>query len=114
VGDAEDIVVRTTDTDGAIVVAVVGELDMSTVPTLRTAIDAAVRRGRRQLVVDLGAVSFADASALGALVAAHRTLAEVGGGLVVRNPSPALERVLRITRVSEILDVDRGDATAGP
>ena len=88
-------------------VRVAGELDVATVPKLRAALAPLGRESGDEVVVDVAGLTFADASALGALVAAHTRAEAAGARLVVRNPSPLLERMLAITRVGEVLAVDR-------
>jgi anti-sigma B factor antagonist len=94
-------------------VRVAGELDAATVPKLRAALAPLGHRSGDVVVVDLGGLTFADASALGALVAVHARIEAAGARLVVRQPSPLLQRMLTITRVSEVLTVDHvGDVPA--
>ena len=94
-------------------VDVAGELDAATVSKLRAALGPLGRTPGDVVVVDVGGLTFADASALGVLVAAHTRMQAAGARLVVRSPSPLLERMLAITRVDEVLVVDRGDGSRG-
>ena len=55
-------------------------------------------------VVDLAAVSFIDSSGLRVLVEAHHAR-EGDGGLVLRSPSAAVQRLLEISGLSGHLDV---------
>lgn len=57
---------------GATVVTVRGELDMLTVPELRSALNEEIDRGVSRLVLDLSDVSFIDSVSLAAIVNAHR------------------------------------------
>ena len=94
-------------------VDVAGELDAATASKLRAALGPLGRRPDDVVIVDVGALTFADASALGVLVAAHTRMQRAGARLVVRSPSPLLQRMLAITRVDEVLSVDRGDGAGG-
>ncbi len=58
--------------DGTLVVSVVGELDLYTVPELERTLLAA--GGARSVVVELSGCTFIDSTALGVLVAADRRL----------------------------------------
>ena len=101
--------------DGRVaVVRVAGELDAATVPKLRAALAPLGRAPGDVVIVDVGGLTFADASALGAFVAAHTRAEAVGARLVVRAPSPLLERMLAITRVGEVLVVDRAEGDRKP
>ena len=56
------------------VIAVEGELDLSTAPRLKWMLLDALQAGRGQLVVDLSRATFMDSTALGVLVAVKRGL----------------------------------------
>jgi anti-anti-sigma factor len=75
------------------VVRLSGEFDITTVPSLRSALDLAYEFGQR-IVVDMSDVDFVDAAAISLLVAAGSGAREYGSQLVVRNPSPFVSRVL--------------------
>jgi anti-anti-sigma factor len=88
------------------VVHVVGRLDVHTVPDVRSALHAAVDAGRGELVVHVGGIVVADATGLGVLVGAHRRAQRGGRQLVLRDvPLPAL-RLLRVTKLHRVLQVD--------
>jgi anti-sigma B factor antagonist len=80
-----------------------GELDVSTVHRLRTALDGA--RGARLVVVDLAEVGFFGVCGLTALLGAQSALAAAGGRLVLSGPRPMLRRVLRISGLDAVLTV---------
>lgn len=87
--------VRTRDRDGWIVVEVSGEVDISTAPDLRGALEEAGTGG--SVVVDLRGVTFMDSSGLEVLVAAAGELEEGGGRLVVVCGEGPVRRILGIT-----------------
>jgi anti-sigma B factor antagonist len=100
-----------TSTRGAtVVVAVTGDVDIHTAPQVAERLDALRAEGCTAIVVDLSDVTFLDSSALGVLIAAHRELAGVGGGLRLAAPRPQVSQVFRITRLAEVIplfdDVD--------
>ena len=57
------------------------------------------------LVIDLSAVSYADASGLAVLVATGRRAGLLGGLLRLAAPAPAVAKVLRITGLHQLLDI---------
>jgi anti-anti-sigma factor len=80
------------------VVRACGELDLATVPDLRVRLLAAVERHPAGVVVDLSQVTFADCSALAALVAARNRARELGRPLpVLRGTPPKVARLLKAT-----------------
>jgi anti-anti-sigma factor len=89
------------------VVVLTGELDPYTAPRFADAIDPLQREESvSQIVVDLAGVRFIDSSGLRVLIAAEHALAERGGRLVLRAPSPATRRLLEITDLLDRLNVE--------
>lgn len=89
------------------VVAVVGELDVLSVPDLRLELYAAIDRAADRLVViDLAGLQFLDATGLGVLVGAHRRAARAGGHVVLRNPPERVRRLLFVTRLDRVLPLE--------
>jgi anti-sigma B factor antagonist len=95
---------RPADASGgpaAVVLTVLGDLDMAGAPGLRQAVVVEVVGGARLVVLDLTAVDFVDSAGLGVVVGALRRLRAHDGDLVVVCPEP------RIRRVFEMCDLDR-------
>lgn len=72
---------------GVVLLTVVGELDVSTVPALRTALNGALERGIARLVIDLAGVRFIDSVSVAALVTTQRRLQAGRLALVVPEDS---------------------------
>ena len=67
----------------------------------------------KQVVLDLGKVSYIDSSGLGILVGLYSTATKVGGGIKLANLNPGLEDILQITRVFTVFEVfDRAEDAA--
>jgi anti-anti-sigma factor len=80
-----------------------GELDVGTIAGMRTALLEAVQANPGAVIgADMSEVTFADSTALGVLVAAHKQAATTGGCLRVLNPSDPVRRVLAITGLNKI------------
>ena len=93
---------------GKAVVAVRGGLDIATAPTLRASLIGVRARGCREVVVDLGAVPYVDASGFDVLVGAVRAIRSEGGDVVLRDPSPHVLRVLEITGLVDMFSPVHG------
>jgi anti-anti-sigma factor len=85
--DSHDFRLSVEPQDDASVIAVAGELDLSTVPALRGALSGAAERGVSRLVIDLTEVSFIDSVGVGAVLHAKRRLPEDGRLAVVVAPA---------------------------
>ena len=91
--------------DGLVIVTLGGELDIVSAPALREQLLSLLRPGASQLVIDLSAVRYADASGLAVLVGSQRRAVLLGGGLRLAAPQPEVVRVLAVTGLNRHLDV---------
>jgi anti-sigma B factor antagonist len=91
---------------GVIVLSVMGEVDLHTGPELRSAVRATFADPEtKQVRVDLSGVSFLDSTGVSALVAGHGEAQDRGITLVVANPQPQVQKVLRIVGLDKVLGV---------
>jgi anti-sigma B factor antagonist len=97
--------------DGAVVVHLVGELDLYNAPEVRAALLEVCAEEPERLVVDLGQVVFVDSTALGVLIEARTKLANRRSFLLA---APGLEthRALRISGLDQHLSVHESVADA--
>jgi anti-anti-sigma factor len=65
------------------------------------------------LTVDASLVESLDVAGLGVLVAAHRKARQRGVRLVICDPQPRVLRILAVTRLHRVLNLDRMHATVG-
>jgi stage II sporulation protein AA (anti-sigma F factor antagonist) len=78
------------------VIAVDGELDISTVALLDTVIFPLLDRGIHHLVVDARLLRFCDVCGFRALTTMHTTMSATGGDLAIAEPTPALLRLMQL------------------
>jgi anti-sigma B factor antagonist len=88
---------------GVVLLELAGELDLAAVPALRGRLDAAREEAARAVVIDLGAVTFVDSSALRELLHADERLRADGAQLVLAALPPALSRLVDLTGVGGAL-----------
>jgi anti-anti-sigma factor len=94
--------VLTTDREGdQVTLAIHGELDAYTAPSLEDHISALLGDGVTSLVLDLSDTGFLDSSGLRALLTVHRRLEGTAGHLELRAPSEPVVRLLEITGLRE-------------
>jgi anti-sigma B factor antagonist len=89
-----------TASGDAVVVALEGDLDIASVPTVREGLLSLLRPGASRLVIDLSAVRYADASGLEVLVSTRRRAVLLGGTLHLAAVQPEVARVLVATGLS--------------
>lgn len=85
------------------VVWVRGDHDIATTNALAVALARAARLDHVPLVVDLRAVTFMDASIIGALVGSRKRLRSRALTLEVRAPSPAALRVIELCGLANLV-----------
>lgn len=84
-----------------------GRLDVHTAADARLALVAALAGGAGDLEVDCSAIEAIDATGLGVLVGVHRRADRAGRTLVLIDVSPAVSRVLSLTRLERVLHTSR-------
>lgn len=84
---------------GVAVLTVAGELDVSTAKTLESAIEQACGAQPEELLFDLRELRFMDSAGIAVLLAASRKVPSVS----LRDPSPAVRRVLEMTGLTTVL-----------
>ena len=105
--------VRTEDRDGLVHVALVGELDLSTVAKVQEELRRVETASPATLVVDLSKLTFLDSTGLRCIVTAdERARAEGRRLAIVRGPD-AVQRVFAITRLEERLEMVDGVDSVG-
>jgi anti-anti-sigma factor len=85
--------------DGGVEVTVFGELDMASVPRLRTQLDRAVERND-DVTIDLRACSFIDSTGIAALVGAAWRLKEQDRVLHIRGARDRIRRTFELAGLS--------------
>jgi anti-sigma B factor antagonist len=104
-----------TTADATVRIEAAGEIDSSSAPALRAELDAALDLAPREVVLDLGGVTFLDSAGLSTLAAAHRRATAEGVRLRVLVSGRAVMRPLQITGLWKLLgaeQVEPGDGRA--
>ncbi|HEX2382053.1 MAG TPA: STAS domain-containing protein [Acidimicrobiales bacterium] len=87
------------------VLAVSGEIDIATAPSLREKLHSLLAEGRLRLIVDLDEVTFLDSTALGVLVGVLKRARTEGGELRIVCNQPRVRKVFEITRLDSAFDL---------
>jgi anti-sigma B factor antagonist len=100
--DRAELLLTTKREGTSVLVAVAGELDAYSAPSLEALANDLRSNGCVQFTLDLSQTTFIDSSGLRSLVALHSKLAEKGDGrLALQAPSDPVTRLLRITGLGE-------------
>ena len=91
--------------DRATILAVEGEIHVSTAPEFSAMLSATVDGGRTSLVLDLTGVMFIDSTGLSVLLNALRQVTHAGGQMAVVCSNPTVLRLFEITRLDTTFDI---------
>lgn len=100
------LTVTATQVDASGVLALAGEIDLSTSHLLVDAIDAAIESGSTTVVLDFAEVTFVNSTGLGAMVAATKRLRQLGGDLVLRHFRGIPASALATTGLDRFFTID--------
>ena len=90
---------------GVTVIRVAGSMTgLDTPGQLKEQVTAALGAGERNILLNLGQVSFVDSSFIGELVACCIAVARVGGTLKLASPVRRVQELLLITRLTSIIE----------
>jgi len=79
---------------------------------LREAIRDLVARSHKNIVLNLGDVSYMDSSGVGELVTAYTTVKNQGGELKLVNLTKKIEDLMTITKLVTVFDIHPDEASA--
>lgn len=99
--------------NGWVVLAVEGEVDLATVEDLQAAIDAVLADTGDHVVVDLTASSFMDSTGLKALVMSHRKFDDVGRSFAIAVDGGPISRLIDLSGVDKTIRTVRSVAELG-
>lgn len=91
-----------TDPSGAAIVTVSGDLDISNADALEATVASTVARRPERLVFDLTRLRFMDSAGIAVLLGAAANVESVH----IRNPTPAVRRVVELTGLTQVLPIE--------
>jgi anti-sigma B factor antagonist len=86
-------------------VQVTGEVDLYTSPALRKEVLAAVRKSP-ETAIDLSGVAYMDSSGVATLVEGLQASASAGNRFVLQAPSSAVMKVLQLSRLDSVFEIE--------
>jgi len=87
------------------VIAVAGELHVSTAPDFSRLLNAAIGRGKTAVVLDLSQVAFIDSTGLSVLLNGLRRVTRQRGRMALVCTNPTVLRLFEITRLDSTFDI---------
>jgi anti-sigma B factor antagonist len=94
------------DLDGrTVVIAVSGEIHVSTAPEFSRRLNAAIAHGKTAVVLDLSATEFIDSTGLSVLLNGLRRVTRQHGRMAIVCTNPTVLRLFEITRLDSTFDI---------
>ena len=91
-----------------------GDIDHHSAVAVRSGIDTLLYKTRpRRLYLDLSGVEFMDSSGLGLIMGRYALMKELGGDLIVCEPTAGVERVMKLAGLERVVRVERAKAESG-
>jgi anti-sigma B factor antagonist len=86
-------------------IAIQGELDLSSSAELRRRVEAALKEGRNSVVLDLSDVTHMDSTGLAALITAHQLTEERRGRLALVITSESVRRTVEVRGLDRLFTI---------
>ena len=100
------IAVEVHNDAGTVLVTIGGELEFGTVASLRTTLSDLAQTDDGPIVVDLADLRFIDSTGVSLLVQAKQRFTAQGRGFRLRSLSGRVHRVIEISGLSELFELD--------
>jgi len=99
--------VRFSREGNTLVVMIEGEIDHHTASKVRERIDSKfLMEPVKNMILDLSGVTFMDSAGIGLIIGRKSRVSLVGGRLSLRNPNPDIRKLLRVSRMEELIELD--------
>ncbi len=103
----------TRQVDGVAVVDISGRITLGEGSTLlRDTVRDLVSKGKKQILLNLGDVTYIDSSGIGELVSAYTSVRNQGGELKLLNLTKKVHDLLQITKLYTVFDIKDDEAAA--
>ena len=105
--------IKTRQVDGITIMDCSGRITLGEGSvTLRDAVRDLLSKGSKQILLNLGDVTYIDSSGIGELVSAFTTVKNQGGDLKLLNLTKKVHDLLQITKLYTVFDVKDDEASA--
>ncbi len=101
-----ELIIRASREDGALLLALYGELDLATAPLLQRKLEMIASQRPAHVVVDLSGLQFLDSTGLHALVSVHRGWSAEGRTFTLIRGPRAVQRVFELTETDRLFDFE--------
>lgn len=97
--------IKTRDTEGVIILDIDGEIDLYNAPEIKDTIKGLMDDGKKQIIINLEAVSYIDSSGIGALISSLSNLKKIGGSLKIIHVYDSVKKVFELTKLTSFFEI---------
>ncbi|MCX7772572.1 MAG: anti-sigma factor antagonist [Clostridia bacterium] len=91
----------------ALVVLIEGEIDHHTSSRARERIDSKfLMEPVKNMILDLSRVTFMDSAGIGLILGRMSRVSSVGGKMSIRRPKPEISKILKMSKIESIVELD--------
>jgi len=103
--DKHALTITVESVDDVPVIRAAGELDLATVPEMRSVVAEVTDRQPRALIFDFQQIAYMDSSGLGILVSAKKRLGSYRGEVIVITAQPSVLKALSLSGLDQIIRI---------
>jgi len=112
-GTASTSMVTIREVDGPVIADIVGKIALAEgTMLLRDTIHDFLKQGNNRIILNLADVDFIDSAGLGELVRSLASIRSHGGQLKLVSPSENVHKLLKITKLDRVFDIEQDEASA--
>jgi len=105
----QESICRAEYDEGILILRLSGDIDHHTAKKMREEIDTNLYLYRAStVIIDLSEIDFMDSSGLGLILGRHAKIKDLGGRMIISDPSPRVERILNLAGTEKIIKIKRG------
>lgn len=99
--------IRFSKDGNTLVVLLEGEIDHHTTLRARERIDSKfLMEPVKNMVVDMSKVTFMDSAGIGLILGRMNRVSSVGGKMIIRKPRPEISKILKMSKIESIVELE--------
>lgn len=99
--------VKYSPKDKLLLLEMTEEIDHHTTEEIRRKVENEITRHMpRKIIFDFNKVGFMDSAGIGMIVGRYKTMKMIGGELEVQNAKPSVEKILEMSGVNQIIQIN--------
>ncbi len=98
--------IQVKEDDDVVTITVQGDIEIYTLDEFKKVLISVGHSSDKNIVIDVSTVNFIDSSGIGALISLYKLQSKKGRKLTIRNASPDIQNILKLTTLSDVLGLE--------